>query len=132
LASDAEIGRWDARDLAVDAARFLHERAIASVVVVITDEADRPVPNSESELQRTVVVAEVGDRVWLPMNTLSPPTWPSRRSWRSSQSDLDADPSTSVYDLGWCDLLYLLRVELPWWPVGSRCVDVIAGWPRAH
>jgi len=128
LAGDAELDRWDARDLAVSAARFLHDREIASVAAVITDENDRPVPNRKDERQQTVIVAEIAEHpVWLPQNSVAQPTTPGR-SWRPSRLDLDADPPTSVYDIGWHDLRYLLRSNLFWWPADTRHSDVVRGW----
>lgn len=128
LAGDPELDRWDARDLAVSAARFLHDRDIASTAVVIADENDRPITNRKEELQRTVIVAEVADDpVWLPWNAVAVPTTPGR-SWKPSRLDLSADPPTSVYDVGTSDLRYLLRRDLPWWPVGSRGVDTVTRW----
>lgn len=125
LAGDAAVDRWDARDLAVSAARFLHDRDIASAAAVITDEPNRPIPNRKDDLQRTVIVAEIAeDPVWLPWNAVAMPTTPGR-SWKPSRLDLTADPPTSVYDVGTTDLQYLLRRELPWWPVGSRDVDTV-------
>lgn len=132
LAGDAELDRWDARDLAVSAARYLHCREIASAAVVITDENDRQVPNREADSQRTVIVAEVAeDPVWLPWNCVAKPTSPGR-SWRPSRLDLAADPPTSVYDIGWYDLRYLLRGDVPWWPADSRHIDVVRGWTPAR
>lgn len=131
LAGDAELDRWAARDLAVSAVRYLHERDVASAAVVITDEEDRPIPNHGSERQRTVVVAEVADDpVWLPWNAVAMPTAPGR-SWRPIAPELLIDPPISVYDVGLYELRYLLRRDLPWWPVGWRDVDEIADWKPA-
>lgn len=128
LAGDAALDRWDARDLAVSAARLLHDREIASAAVVVTDEDARPTPNRKDEFQRTVIVAEVAENpVWLPWNAVAMPTTPGR-SWRPSRLDLTAHPPTSVYDVGLFDLKYLLRRDLPWWPVGSRDVDQVTRW----
>ncbi len=131
LAGDAGLDRWAARDLAASAARFLHARDITSTAVVITDEDDRPVPNSTSESQRTVIVAEVARPIWLPWNAVAQPTPPSGRSRRPSELDLAADPPVSVYDVGLYDLRYLLRRDLPSWPIGGRDAREIADWKLA-
>lgn len=131
LAGDAELDRWAARDLAVSAVRYLHELGIASAAVVITDEEDRPIPNGGPERQRTAVVAEVADgAISLPWNAVEMPTAPGR-SWRPIPPGLLADPPISVYDVGLFELRYLLRRDLPWWPVGWRDVDEIAAWKPA-
>lgn len=95
--------------------RFLaHSQAVA----IVTDDS-RPLPGGG--LQPAVLIFEHQARKYPPLCSI--------RLRRRLARDVDATtPRPPGYELGWFDLAALLRCDLPWWPVLSRRVEVMARW----
>lgn len=114
----AEILRGTAINIAATAIKFLAPIGFEAVAV-ITDELRAL--NSGSGKQAAVIVAEPGSHVHTP----------AENQIRPCAATLEAaneqDP-VSLYEIGWFDLTYLLRNDLPWWPIELREADSIMSW----
>lgn len=91
-------------------------------VAVVTDDL-RPLGDDEYRQQPTVIVIERGNRLYPPMFA---PSITVRRA--ASRPASAGAVETTVAEVGWFDVAYLLRTDLPWWPCALRSPDVVAQW----
>ncbi len=113
------MSRWSAVQVAAAGARHwsMHYKAVA----VVTDELrPRPGTDQDAGAQAAVVVCEVGDELRCPPG-FEPP------ELREAMRGHSLDP-VSAYEIGWFDLAYLLRADLPWWPPALRDADTMLRW----
>lgn len=91
-------------------------------VAVVTDDV-RPLGDDAARRQPAVIVIERGDRLYPPMFV---PSITARRA--ASRADAADAAQTTVAEVGWFDLAYLFRTDLPWWPPALRSPDIVAAW----
>lgn len=90
-------------------------------LAVVTDEL-RPLGADAHRQQPAVIVIERGNRRYPPMFA------PSITVMRATSRAADDAGTTTVAEIGWFDLAYLLRTDLPWWPCALRSPSVVAAW----
>ena len=95
-------------------------------VAVITDEL-RPLGDDANRQQPAVIVIERGDRLYPPV--FAPSITVTRAASRASTVEA---VQTTVAEVGWFDVAYLLRTDLPWWPSVLRSLDTVAAWYPGH
>lgn len=127
--SSAPMSRTDAAAVATILAQQLFRNDdpdSTQAVAVVTDEL-RPLGDDAYRQQPTVIVIERGDRLYPPM--FAPAMTVMRAASRAATADT---AQTTVAEVGWFDVAYLLRTDLPWWPCALRSPDTVAAWHPGH